>query len=142
VHIDNADFLKLVRQIPVGFVDLRIVREIAGFAPRRESNCRALRTDGIREAASHFEDETGTFRYASSVRVVPLVRSWIEELLEQIPIRAVQLHTVEARLNCEPSTVYEFIPNLAQLFEPQRAWRTIRLELRLIGPHLTGGGNG
>lgn len=81
--------------------DIRELRDGIGHphvvvrTPRAQTNLRPLRPHGVTHGAHSLDRETGAVPHAAPVLVPPVVSVVGQELLDQVPVGAVQLDAVE-----------------------------------------------
>ena len=84
-----------------------------------QADAGALGADGLGDGARHLDCEAGPVLGRAAVAVGAVVRRRREELLQQVAVRAVDLHRVEAGLNRTAGRVGELAHDVADLLLAQ-----------------------
>ncbi len=122
VYIGDAAFAHACTQRRVGFVDLWIERHVEQLAIGRDANTDAVSTDSGAGGIDHFEDEAqAILQVARAVLIGAVVDQWVEELLQQVTIGAVNFHAVETGVDRILRGLGEILDDSRHFFGGERA---------------------
>ena len=141
MQIRELELAKLACEPLVLLRRVVVSRHVVERAEWRDADRRPAGADGMRDRGRDFDREAVAVLERAAVSIAALVRSGIQELLDQIAVRAVELDAVEACFHPVLRRRDELRDHARDLARRKGARRRERLEPRLIGPHLAGRGD-
>ncbi|MNV30487.1 hypothetical protein D3C71_1217590 [compost metagenome] len=97
------------------------IDDVVGGRDGRQADAGATAADFFGDGAGHFQQQTGAVGNAAAVVVGALVGTGLEELVDQVAVGRVDLHTVKARRNGVACGVAVVLHDAGDLFGIERA---------------------